>query len=85
MLIPIFTDSGGTGTGVWYGIDGFAAFRLTGYRFGGTPNLNWQNTGPGGCTGNCRGVRGHFEEFVSLEDFELGGPSYGAVIIKLTL
>lgn len=84
ILLPIYDDSGGTGSGVWYEIKGFAAFRLTGYKFSGNSALSWNNTGAQpNCTGNCRGVKGHFEEFVSLDDLELGGVDLGFSAIKL--
>ena len=35
MLLPLFDESGGTGTNAWYRVYGYAAFRLTGYHLGG--------------------------------------------------
>lgn len=84
ILLPIYDDAGGTGLGVWYKIKAFAAFRLTGYKFSGNSDLSWNNTtGSPDCNGNCRGVIGHFEEFVGLEDVELGGIDLGFSAIEL--
>lgn len=58
-------------------------------KFGGTgdTNLNWNNSlyPEATCTGDCRGIIGTFEKFVSLEaGFEFGGPDVGATAVILT-
>lgn len=84
ILLPIYDNAGGEGSSVWYKIKAFAAFRLTGYKFSGNSDLSWNNTtGSPDCHGNCRGVIGHFEEFVGLEDVELGGVDLGFSAIEL--
>lgn len=82
VLLPLFDAAGGTGGGGWYGIHGFAAFRLTGYRFSGDPAFNWNNRPQ--CTGDDRCVKGYFVEFVTLDtSFELGGPDLGGRAVRL--
>jgi Flp pilus assembly protein TadG len=87
ILIPMFEDAGGSGASGWYKIYGFAAFKITGWKFGGNgqSDLNWNNTGTPSCTGSCRGIIGSFQKFVDLGSvYTSGGPDLGARIIKLT-
>lgn len=57
------------------------AFQLTGWRFGG--NATWNgNTAPK-LHGDARGVKGYFTEFVTLEDYALGGEDFGAATVNL--
>ncbi|MGO4250516.1 pilus assembly protein TadG-related protein [Paenarthrobacter sp. RAF54_2] len=88
ILIPMFEDAGGSGNSGWYKIYGFAAFKITGWKFGGNgqAELNWNNTGSPSCTGNCRGIIGVFQKFVDLGAvYTTGGPDLGAKIVKLGL
>ncbi|MHA7220284.1 pilus assembly protein TadG-related protein [Arthrobacter sp. MDT1-48-3] len=85
ILIPVFEDTGGSGNNGWYKIYGFAAFEITGWKFGGNgqTGLNWNNSPS--CTGNCRGIIGSFQRFVTLDtDFTFGGPNLGARSVHLT-
>ena len=84
VLLPVYSDKGGTGSGGWYTISGFAAFQVLGWNF---PGMSWNNqTYPGaGCKGTCKGIIGKFTTFVSLDDaFSLGGANLGASIITLS-
>jgi hypothetical protein len=82
VLLPIFDSYAGSGSNATYRIYGYAAFRLTGYRFGGQNNSN-----PSPCNGNERCIRGYFTQFVDISDaftFGTGGPQLGASIVQLT-
>jgi len=86
-LLPIYDQAGGTGSGGWFHIIGFAAFKITGYRFSGSPEFNWQNTGIAGqpsCTGDCRGIIGSFVNRVGLDaGFTMGGTGFGVTLVTL--
>lgn len=85
-LLPIYDVAGGTGSGGWFHIVGFAGFKIEGYRFSGNPEYNWQNNihGDLSCTGNCRGVIGRYVETVSLEsEFTMGGQDFGVTVVNL--
>jgi Flp pilus assembly protein TadG len=87
ILIPVFEQAGGSGASGWYKIYGFAAFKITGWKFGGngSSDLNWNNTGTPSCTGNCRGIIGSFQRFIDISSaYTQGGPDLGAKNIKLT-
>jgi hypothetical protein len=88
LLVPIFGNAGLSGANGWYKIHGFAAFKIEGWRFSGNNDLNWNNnafTSALRCTGDCRGIIGTFQKFVSLQDgFEYGGPNLGATNVTLT-
>lgn len=87
ILIPVFDEAGGNGSHGWYKIHGFAAFKITGWKFSGNgdDDLNWNNTGTPSCTGNCRGIIGSFQKFVDLgSGYTSGGADLGASIVKLT-
>lgn len=81
VLLPLYDDTGSTGSGAWYHIYGYVAFRLTGYSFGGQFN---SPTAP--CSGNDRCVSGYFTQFVDLSTaFTYGvGPTLGLSIVFLT-
>ena len=82
VLLPLFDGYAGSGSGASYRIYGYAAFRLTGYHFGGQ-----YDAGTGTCNGNARCVKGYFTRFVDLaEAFEYGAgaPDLGASIIRVT-
>ncbi|HEY0400704.1 MAG TPA: pilus assembly protein TadG-related protein [Blastococcus sp.] len=83
VLLPIFDEFGGTGSGAWYRVYGYAAFTLTGYDFGGQ-----FNTGKKVCGGNGsdRCVLGYFTRFVELSDawnYSADAPQLGASILRL--
>jgi Flp pilus assembly protein TadG len=81
VLLPLFEDSGLTGSNAWYRVYGYAAFRLTGYSLGGQ-----YNTTPKPCSGNDRCVSGYFTRFVELRDawsYSPTAPQLGASILRL--
>jgi len=81
VLLPVFDEYAGTGSGATYTIYGYAAFHVTGYHFGG------QNTYGNPCNGNDRCIRGYFAKFVDLSeafDIGAGGPPLGTSIVSLT-
>lgn len=86
VLIPIFQETNGLqGNQAEYTIYGFAAFQATGWRFGGPPDLNWNNTSAPACTRDCRGIKGHFVRYISFEDAFTGtGPNLGGTVSRLT-
>jgi Flp pilus assembly protein TadG len=81
VLLPLFDQSGATGSNAWYRVYGYAAFKLTGYSLGGQ-----YNTSPKPCTGNDRCVSGYFTRFVELSDawtYSPDAPQLGASILRL--
>ncbi|WP_245884782.1 pilus assembly protein TadG-related protein [Glaciihabitans tibetensis] len=84
ILLPVYSDRGGTGASAFYKIRGWAAFRLLGWNF---PGFSYHNaTYPGAnCKGSCKGIVGQFISFVSLDDrFTRGGPNLGTSVVELT-
>ena len=88
VLIPLFNSAiNGGGSKTQYTLIGFAAFEVTGYKFGGGPALTHDDTSAPSCTGSCRGIQGFFTRFVSLDEGEIatgGAPNYGATKVELT-
>lgn len=87
ILIPIFSTATGTGQHATYGLVGFIAFQVTGYKFGGGPSLTSLDPAAPSCTGNCRGIQGFFTRYVSLEEgLSTSGeaPNYGATTVWLS-
>jgi Flp pilus assembly protein TadG len=81
VLLPLFEKSGATGNNAWYGVYGYAAFKLTGYSLGGQ-----YNTAPKPCSGNERCVSGYFTRFVELSDawnYSPDAPQLGSSILRL--
>jgi hypothetical protein len=81
ILLPIFDTATGTGQHATYGLVGFIAFQVTGYKFGGGPGVTSLDAAAPSCTGNCRGIQGFFTRYVSLEEglaTSGGAPNYGA-------
>ena len=81
VLLPLFEESGETGTNAWYRVYGYAAFRLTGYHLGGQ-----YGTASRPCNGNDRCVAGHFTRFVELSDawdYSPDAPQLGSSILRL--
>ena len=71
VLLPLFEKFGGTGTGAWYQVYGYAAFRLTGFHLQGSHN--W--------------LDGYFLVFVAPSDafrYGVGAPDLGARVVSLT-
>lgn len=87
ILIPIFSTASGTGQHATYGLVGFIAFQVTGYKFGGGPSLTNLDPVAPQCTGNCRGIQGYFTRYVSLAEglaTSGGGPNLGATEVWLS-
>jgi Flp pilus assembly protein TadG len=85
IVVPIFDDGSGNGANGTYNIHGFAAFTVTGWKLGGSPELTNTDAAAPSCTGNCRGIQGRFVRWVSLADGELGaGPDLGVSIVRLS-
>ncbi|MUN62144.1 hypothetical protein GMA12_03125 [Kocuria sediminis] len=84
VLLPVYGDRTGTGSGASYRLTGWAAFRIYGWRFPSNAVNNNTAAGPN-CTGSCNGIIGEFVRFASLdEEFTTGGPNMGATIVSLT-
>jgi len=82
ILLPIFDAYYGTGSGATYRMYGYAAFKMTGYHFGGQFSSN-----PAPCNGNARCISGYFTRFVDISEaftYGAGGPQLGASIVRLT-
>lgn len=81
VLIPIFDQATGTGNNADYRVYGYAAFKFTGYYFGGQ-----YKSSPQPCSGNVRCIKGYFTRYVDLNEvLEIGpgAPQLGASIITL--
>ena len=67
VILPVYEDKNGSGASGTYIIQGWAAFRVLGWRF---PGFNYANTTyPGAtCTGDCQGLIGQFVTFTDLND-----------------
>jgi Putative Flp pilus-assembly TadE/G-like len=93
VLIPLYDVYEGTGFSSVnpgrYTISRFAAFYVTGTKFGTPPVARYLAGSPATPTfpGPARGLRGYFVRYVSLDEaFELGdGPDYGSKIVRLVL
>jgi len=99
VLIPIYDCShtanstncanGTNGQKGIFHIYAFAAFTITGWKFTGNGNSIMNNPDPlaPACTGNCRGVQGYFQQYVepaAAANWDIGGPSLGLNIVRLT-
>ena len=83
ILLPLFDAETGTGNNATYHVYGYAAFKLTGYNFGG----QYKEPNPAPCGGSERCVRGYFVEYVDLSGaFNYGGgaPNLGTTVVSLT-
>lgn len=82
VLLPVFSQSAGTGNNATYTISGYAAFVLQGYSFPGAQSDNAKSV----CkNNNC--LMGYFTQFVDLNDVFTGSttaPDLGAELVKLT-
>ena len=84
-LIPLYKTATGNGSNAKYTLVGFAAFKVTGYKFSGSGAV--LDPAAPNCNGNCRGIQGYFERFVTLEEGMTvtgGTPNYGASVVTLT-
>ncbi|MHA7279173.1 pilus assembly protein TadG-related protein [Arthrobacter sp. MDT2-2] len=87
VLIPLFNSASGTGTKANYSLIGFAAFQVTGYKFGGAPSETSLDPLAPNCTGSCRGIQGFFTRFVSLDEGLVTSPTapnFGASVVGLS-
>ena len=93
VLLPVYQDVTGTGSGASYKLTSFVAFSVQGWAFSGSDRLPLvYNNAPAGadksleCKGNCRGIIGKFVKYVSLADgYKLGPVSpYGDTVVELT-
>jgi hypothetical protein len=83
LLIPVFGEDRGTGAGAEYKIYGYAAFKFTGYFFGG----HYKSSSPAPCNGDDRCIKGYFTRYVNLDEvLEVDGsaPDLGLTIVTLT-
>jgi Flp pilus assembly protein TadG len=83
VLLPLFDQAGDGGSGAWYHVYGYAAFRVTGYHFVGQYSWNGGST----CKGDDRCLKGYFTRFVSLDDAftsSAAAPALGASVVTLT-
>ena len=92
VLLPVYEDVSGTGSGASYDLLAFASFSVQGWAFSGADKLPmvYNNASSSDkdleCKGSCRGIIGKFVNYVSLADgYKLGPVSpYGATVVELT-
>jgi Putative Flp pilus-assembly TadE/G-like len=92
VLLPVYEDVSGTGSGASYDLLAFASFSVQGWKFSGSDKLPlvYNNDSSSDknlqCKGDCRGIIGKFVSYVSLADgYKLGPVSpYGATVVELT-
>lgn len=92
ILLPVYEDVSGTGSGASYDLLAFASFSVQGWKFSGSDKLPlvYSNDSSSDknlhCKGDCRGIIGKFVSYVSLADgYKLGPVSpYGAAVVELT-
>ncbi|WP_424346347.1 pilus assembly protein TadG-related protein [Kocuria sp. CH-021] len=84
LILPLYDDTSGTGSGATYHVSGWVAFKIHGWRFPGN-SLNNNSIEGAKCVGSCNGLIGEFIEFTDLSgDFTLGGPNLGVTVVALT-
>jgi hypothetical protein len=86
VLLPIFDSFGGTGSGAWYHVYGYAGFRLTGYQFVGSFKSGGSKICGAGSNGSDRCVTGYYTRFVELSDAWTASPTapqLGSEILRL--
>jgi Flp pilus assembly protein TadG len=90
-LIPLFNSATGSGENTVYSLIGFAAFKVTGYKFSGSdehidPLAPKCLDDKGKKDNNCRYLAGYFTRFVSLDEGMslTTGPNYGGTVATLT-
>lgn len=85
VLLPLFDEFGGTGSGGWYRVYGYAAFTLKDYAFNGSASTGKKVCGPG-TNSSDRCVVGFYTRFVELSDawdYSPDAPVLGASILRL--
>jgi hypothetical protein len=79
VLMPIFVEVTGPGTGAMYDIGGFAAFEFEGYRFPGV------SSSPKPCSSPLTCISGRFVNYYDLAAVpDASAPDFGAYTIGLT-
>ena len=81
VLLPIFDEATGTGSGAEYHVYAYAAFTLTDYYFAGQYKGEHKP-----CSGNDRCVRGSFTRLVQPDDaffYDSTAPNLGAWVLRL--
>jgi Flp pilus assembly protein TadG len=82
VLLPLFDNTGDSGSNAWYRVYGYAAFTVTGYDFVG--QYSWNK--PAGCGGSERCIAGYFTRFVTISeafDYSASAPQLGAAVVSL--
>jgi hypothetical protein len=82
----VYEEKGGSGSGGWYKIRGWAAFTLLGWNFPGN-SYNNQAYADAKCKGSCKGLIGRFVRFVSLDErftMSATAPNLGSSLVTLT-
>jgi Flp pilus assembly protein TadG len=86
VLLPIFDKFGGTGSGGWYRVYGYAAFQLSGYQFTGQYSYGGNKVCGPGSNGNDRCITGYFTRFVELSEawnYSPDAPALGSSVLRL--
>ena len=86
VLLPIFDQFGGTGSGGWYRVYGYAAFQLTGYQFTGQYSYGGNKVCGPTSNGNDRCITGYFTRFVELSEawtYSPDAPALGSSVLRL--
>lgn len=81
ILLPLFQQSGGTGTNAWYQVYGYAAFVMTGYVLG---NASYNSSGCESAQHGC--IKGYFTQFVDPNDaftYSTSAPNLGGEVVSL--
>jgi Flp pilus assembly protein TadG len=82
VQIPIASSHTGGGSGGVYRIDGWAALYVTGWKFDGGGQFQWQSNNCAPATGSARCIRGYFVN-VPPTNGAVGGPSLGVQTVQL--
>ena len=86
VLLPIYDQFGGTGSGGWYRVYGYAAFQLTGYQFTGQYSYGGNKVCGPTSNGNDRCITGYFTRFVELSEawtYSPDAPALGSSVLRL--
>jgi Flp pilus assembly protein TadG len=86
VLLPIYDQAGGTGSGAWYHVYGYAAFTLTGYQFVGQFKSGGSKICGPGSNGSDRCITGYYTRFVELSDawnYSPDAPQLGSSVLRL--
>ncbi|GGL88896.1 pilus assembly protein TadG-related protein [Nakamurella endophytica] len=81
VLLPVFDTFGLSGSNAWYHVYAYAAFRVTGYNFGGQ-----NKSSPAPCSGNDSCIAGYFTVYVEPSQgwtYGAAAPDLGARLVTL--